>query len=236
LAAWLGTVIVRRGSGRNEKRFMPLTRSSHSSLLAASLGLGAWSFACYARASPIKAEIGAKIGYGTSPINTRLPCPPSSTALSALASPCNVPNPLGFGLGARAGVSFLGLYGGLAFTYYFGSSQSASVSGTSGSLSDHALMYGVEAGYGLTFLIVTVRPQLGIGNFTMTTDASGALVGSLGVSSSQSRSNVYFEPGVTGVIALGGWFVGADANVLVLPGMNQTNPAFTIHGQAGLVF
>jgi hypothetical protein len=56
------------------------------------------------------------------------------------------------------------------------------------------------------------------------------------VSGSTSKSNLYLEPGVTGLVSLGGWFVGADLNLLFLPGMDNTTTAFTLHGQVGLKF
>jgi hypothetical protein len=169
---------------------------------------------------PVDLEIGAKAGVGTNPIS-------SNNGQSA-------PNPLGFGLGARGGVSFLGFYGGVSLMYYFGSSQDASVPGESGSVSDHTLMYGIEAGYGFTLAdILTIRPQIGIGNFTVT--ASDNVSGLVSGGASSSNSNLYLEPGVTGLISLGGWFVGADANLLFLPGSDyNTTTAFTIHGQIGI--
>jgi len=175
---------------------------------------------------PVDLEIGAKVGVGTNPISSAN-TPGSSNGQST-------PNPLGFGLGARGGVSFLGFYGGVSLMYYFGSSQDASVPGESGSVSDHTLMYGVEAGYGFTLAdILTIRPQIGIGNFTVT--ASDNVSGVVSGGASSSDSNLYLEPGVTGLISLGGWFVGADANLLFLPGADyNTTTAFTIHGQVGI--
>jgi hypothetical protein len=171
---------------------------------------------------PLDVEIAAKAGVGTTPSNV----------------PSGVPNPLGFGIGARGGVSILGLYGGLSFIYYLGGSQSVGAPGL-GSLNEsvHALMYGFEGGYGIKLVdILTLRAVVGVGNFTETVD-----VGPLG---SASNSNLYVEPGITGIVSLPfvGWFVGADANVLILPGFNngggqsQTDTAFTVHGQVGYKF
>jgi hypothetical protein len=162
---------------------------------------------------PLDLEVGAKAGVGTTPSNV-----PSAS-----------PNPLGFGLGARAGVAILGLYGGGSIIYYFG--------GSNNGVSTHSLMYGVEGGYGMKLLeILTLRAQVGVGNFENTVD-----LGSLG---SSKNSNLYVEPGLTGLVSLpsGGWFVGADANLLVLPGVSQgngqsqTDVAFTLHGQVGYKF
>jgi hypothetical protein len=153
---------------------------------------------------PIDLEIGAKAGVGTSP-----------------SSEAGAPNPLGFGLGGRAGVVLLDhLYGGVNMMYYLGGSEAG--------VSFHTLMYGIEAGWGWKLIdILTIRPQVGIGNATFTASGGPASV---------SNSNWYLEPGVTGLVSLGMLFVGADANVLAFPGLANSNVAFTIHGQVGVKF
>jgi hypothetical protein len=172
---------------------------------------------------PLDLEIGAKAGVGTAP--------------SSL--PSGSPNPLGFGLGARGGVAIMGFYGGVNFVYYFGSSETVQIpfGGGSASSSFHSMMYGVEGGYGFTLLdMLTIRPQVGVGNFTLSYSFNG---------NSSDSSNLYVEPGVTAFVTVPGlgWFVGADANLLVLPGIkdgtngqSQTDTAFTIHGQIGYKF
>src|SRR5271168_359202 len=84
---------------------------------------------------PIDLEIGAKAGIATSPVSG------------------GGPNPLGVGVGGRAGISILGFYGGGNLMYYFGAN------------SEHALLYGVEGGYGFSLpaVPITIRPQLGLG-------------------------------------------------------------------------
>jgi len=178
-------------------------------LLVAALAAGAATFAGSRDAhalGPVDLEIAAKGGYGTNPFGGNL-------------------NPLGVGLGGRAGVSFFGFYGGAGLLYYLGGSQ--------GDVSSHTLMYGLEAGYNWKLTILTIRPQLGVGNFTGTTSLNNV---------SSSSSNLYLEPGVTALISFGTMFVGADANLLVLPDITQpggakgTETAFTIHGQVGVRF
>jgi hypothetical protein len=173
---------------------------------------------------PIDLEVGAKAGGGTNPFSGQTP----STI-----------NPLGFGLGGRAGVAFFGIYAGVDLMYYFGGSQTEPIGGVGGvsqqnvSVSEHTLMYGVDLGYNFKISILTIRPQLGLGNFTLTSSGGGQ---------STSVNNLYLEPGVTGLVSLGTLFVGADANLLVLPGIPQpdggkgTNTAFTLHGQVGVRF
>ncbi len=162
---------------------------------------------------PVDLEIAAKVGGG-----------------SSLES--NGPNPLGFGLGGRAGVSFFGLYGGVAAMYYFGESQTEDVGGTSFKTDVHTVTYGIEGGYNISILgLVTVRPQIGVGNLTITADVT-----SDGISASNSESDLYLEPGVTGLFTLGPVLVGADVNALWVPSLNNSNVAVTVHGQAGVKF
>ena len=197
-----------------------------ASIVAAAFAFGACTLAMTRNAhalGPVDVEIGAKVGVGTSPVS-------SNNGIST-------PNPLGFGIGARGGVSFLGFYGGVQLMYYFGGSDDVSIAGQSFSLKDHTFMYGVEAGYGLTLLdILTIRPQVGIGNATFST--TGNVSGSIanGNVSGGSDNELYIEPGVTGLVSLGGWFVGADANLLFFPSLDNSKVAFTLHGQIGFKF
>jgi hypothetical protein len=200
-------------------------RRSSVALLTAALGAGTLSTARDARAlGPIDLEAGAKLGMGTNPSNNN-----------------GGPNPLGLGLGARGGVSFMGLYGGLNLVYYFGSSQNETLGGSSTSVSVHSLLYGIEAGYGIKLTIVTLRAQLGVGNAEVTASGSSQIAGISG-SGSQKNSSLYLEPGVTAMVSLGMWFVGADINALVLTGVkdgsgkSNTDTALTWHGQVGVTF
>jgi hypothetical protein len=176
--------------------------------------VGVLSFANNAAAlGPLDLEVGVKAGVGTTPSNI----------------PDGSPNPLGFGIGGRAGISILGLYGGGSIIYYTGGSQN--------NLSVNTLMYGFEGGYGIKLLdLLTLRAQVGVGSYQISASLQGT--------SLPSKSNLYLEPGITGIVTLPGlgWFVGADANVLVLTGVDngsgqsQTDTAFTLHGQVGYKF
>jgi hypothetical protein len=188
-------------------------------------GAGTFALPRDARAlGPLDVEIGAKIGLATDPVST-------SASL----------NPLGFGLGARAGVDFHGFYGGVQFTYYLGGSErSDALCGGNNpcglsEFSTHTLMYGIEAGYGITLIdLLTLRPQIGFGNATFISSAIGPGVANPG--SRGSSSNVYLEPGVTGLLSLGAWFAGLDANVLFFPGLNDAQTSFSLHGEVGFKF
>ncbi len=157
-------------------------------------------------------------------------------AKAGLAEPINGAglNPLGFGLGGRAGVVlFDHLYGGVALTYYFGGSEA--------NVSAHTLMYGVEAGWGFKPIeIVTIRPQVGLGNANFGYDAGqpplspGATYPTVDAG---STNNLYVEPGVTALLSLGLVFVGLDAGVLFFPGHEGGNTsAFALDGQVGVKF
>jgi hypothetical protein len=91
-------------------------------------------------------------------------------------------------------------------------------------------MYGLDLGPNFKVAILTIRPLLGLGNFELSTSPG-----------SGNPSYFYLQPGVTALVSLGLLFVGADANLLVLPSVatgtgNQVETAFTLHGQVGLRF
>jgi hypothetical protein len=188
-----------------------------ASILFLGFALGTLSFLRSASAiGPVDIEIAAKVGGGTNPILV------GSNAMGPAAPQLNA---LGFGLGARAGASFYGFYGGLSFMDYLGSHDNAGDS-------MKTVLYGVEAGYNFGVPLFTLRPQLGVGNYTVTQS------GSLSPPESFSSSSVYFEPGLTALVSFGLWIVGADVNVLYLwpSGGWTTQPAFTAHGQVGVKF
>ena len=173
---------------------------------------------------PVDIEIGARVGVGTAPGGTS-----------------NGPNPLGFGVGGRAGVSILGLYGGISGIYYLGESKDVSAGGASASFKAHSVLLGLEAGYGSKLGPLSLRATVGIGNIE--SDYSGAFAfAGVPAGGSTSNNGLYIEPGVTGVIGFGLWFVGADANALILPdylgydNSKTLEAAFTVHGQVGVKF
>lgn len=196
-----------------------LTATS-AALFAGMISL-AWPTEAHAL-GPVDIEVGAKVGYATNPDST-------------------IPyNPFGFGVGGRAGVSLLGIYVGGNLMYYAGGSVSIFGATATG----HALQYGVEAGYGFKIAILTLRPQVGVGSL----HTFGTLTDAAGNSTSLSGPHeLYIEPGLTGLVALGPIYVGADANVLILPSVDSTDPntgattskthaSFTVHGQVGVKF
>jgi hypothetical protein len=138
---------------------------------------------------PVGIEVGGKVGMATNPSGGT--------------------NALGLGVGGRGGVSVFNIYLGFNIVDYLGSSSN--VPGLSSSAS--ALQYGGELGYSIKLVdIITIRPQVGLGN--MAFSQSGNVVG---ISYSLNPSSFYVEPGVTGLITLGWFFFGADVNALIIP-------------------
>jgi hypothetical protein len=227
--------------GPREGRDTVSAMARHSWPLAASLA-SAFAVTLMARDAraigPVDVEVAGQVGIGTDPLKN------------------GGPNPLGFGGGGRAGVAFLGLYGGLALTYYAGGSDSNGTFSerpplmgvaTRFSSSDHALMYGVEAGYGFSVLgVLTIRPQVGVGNFTLSYAGTSPYVCACQIiipPISGNINNLFLQPGLTALVSLGVLLVGLDANALVLPSIKEpaatsatTDVAFTTHVQVGVRF
>jgi hypothetical protein len=87
---------------------------------------------------------------------------------------------------------------------------------------------GFEGGYSLKILLVTLRPTVQVGSYTIHTSISGLRTADV--------HNVYVEPGVTALIGFGLWFVAADANIFLTPGLNNSRAAFVGNGQVGVKF
>ncbi len=168
---------------------------------------------------PLSLEVGIKAGYGSNP--------DSSAPI----------NPLGVGLGGRAGVSILGFYGGIDGEYFLGGSVDSPVH-----TSEHTAKYGVQLGYNLGIPFLTIRPQVGLGNLTISGSTDATTIGGVSVpATSGSSSSFYVEPGVVGLITFGIYFIGADANALLITSYPEgattgLKASFTAHGQIGLTF
>lgn len=141
--------------------------------------------------------------------------------------------PLGFGIGGRAGVSIGGLYAGVDVIDYLGATSTCggcSVPPGVDSLQQRqgGLLYGIEGGYNFKFSQITIRPQLGLGNF--------ALWGAVG--DPRATTNYFYaEPGVAWLVSLGKVIVGVDAAALVLLARGGGGGlGVTAHGQIGVTF
>jgi hypothetical protein len=141
--------------------------------------------------------------------------------------------PIGFGIGGRGGISALGLYAGIDVIDYLGATGTcgscSSPAGQTVEQSRSALLYGLEAGYSFKFSLVTIRPQLGLGNFHLSSGYGDPTPGP-----STSSNYFYLEPAVVGLVSLGVFFVGADIGELLL--LTGPNSEFTVHGQVGVTF
>jgi hypothetical protein len=190
-----------------------MDRRRRLSLLLATAGLTVAILAFPAKADalgPVDIEIGARAGIATNPLG-----------------------PLGFGIGGRGGVSILGLYAGIDVIDYLGATATcggcSSPPGQFVKQSRSALLYGFEAGYNFKFSLVTIRPQLGLGNVRLSSAYGNSTPGPSAIS-----NYFYLEPGVVGLVSLGVLFVGADVGALLLP--TGPDSALTVHGQIGVTF
>ncbi|HXX67847.1 MAG TPA: hypothetical protein VEK07_11725 [Polyangiaceae bacterium] len=187
-------------------------------LLAAAAGASTFVVARPASAlGPLDIEVGARVGGASGPIKDD---PPT--------------NILGLGVGGRAGLSVFGIYGGVSGMYYFGGSATESaVTPTGGGSSSFKLttsswLYGFDGGYSFKFLFLTLRPVVGVGNYTIHSTVSGQAI--------QDVHNLYVEPGLMVLLGIGLWFVGADADVFLTPGLTDSKAAFMANGQVGVKF
>jgi hypothetical protein len=178
-------------------------------MVAASVGAFALGFCAGARASePVDVQVGTRFGAGTNPVGGGLP------------------NPMGFGAGGRAGLSFYGVYAGATAIYYAGRSGTIDIGETEfvrGTITPHSFLYGLELGYGVKIArVLELRAGVGVGD-----DVLGA-AGMVGYGctcdnvvtpprSVRSVHYVYWEPTFTALVDFGRVYVGADVSVLLLP-------------------
>src|SRR5260370_17643940 len=129
---------------------LAVMKRAHILFIAAAAGAGALSVPRDAHAlGPVDLEIGARIGGASSPVSGGL-------------------NPLGFGLGARAGVSLFSFYGGLSFMYYFGGGQDVGTGGAAPPLHPPSTptLFGVALPRPIRYPPYTLSPPLSTGNYT----------------------------------------------------------------------
>lgn len=183
---------------------------------------------------PVDVEIAARGTYGTSPGG-------------------DAANPLGFGVGARAGASLLGFYAGADFAYYFGngSARYSEPGFSEYSATERSVKIGGEVGYGVRLAFLTVRPRVGLGDLIVSSTSTlvsscryCSVTGAPGLPSS-SADDFYIEGAVTALVPIDRYFLGADVELLVIPnplnGFNgpccdAVQTAFTFGGQAGIRF
>jgi hypothetical protein len=178
-----------------------------------------------AAAGPIDGEVAAGATFGTSPTG----------------SPGD---PLGIGIGARAGASILGFYAGADVRYFFGSGTSHLQFDT---VKERALKVGVDVGYSFTVAPLILRPLLGAGDLLVfssvsppTGQAEPVGAGNV-VPPPYSVNEGYAEAALTAILPLDRFFVAVDTAVLVVqnPGASccgSTGTAVTIDAEAGMRF
>ncbi|HEX7663118.1 MAG TPA: hypothetical protein VF407_01340 [Polyangiaceae bacterium] len=153
------------------------------------------------------------------------------------------PTPLGFGLGARAGIEFYkGLYLGADGMYYFGADADTPLGTTgSGHTNSHSIMLGGDLGYSFHISLLTIRPQIGLGAASITSfePFAGNPQGNATVDNfSVTHAHFYFRPGLVGFVSLGPLYVGADVNALLITATDEFSnsplAAFTFNGELGI--
>jgi hypothetical protein len=167
---------------------------------------------------PVDLELAAQLGGGTSTVGS------------------GTPNALGFGLGGRAGIDFLGLYAGVAAMYYVGNGgDGTDFNGNTVHTYARSSLFGLEGGYNLGLSMLTLRPQLGVGYYHagITDSPIGAGLGEPG-SSSRDSDSIYVQPGVAGLLSFGMLIVGADIGILWVPAVDSSQAAVTAHVQVGI--
>jgi hypothetical protein len=186
-------------------------------LLAAAAGAGTFAFARPAAAlGPIDLELAARGGFGWSPVKN------------------SGVNPLGVGLGGRAGIGIFSIYAGIEGAYYFGQgSEQVPIVSPTGQLGTarataSSYLYGIEAGYNFNILFLTIRPTIGVGNYTIHTKVEGVGTG--------DAHSVYIEPRATALIGIGIWEIGTDIAVFLPPGLQGWKAGAMWNGQIGLKF
>jgi hypothetical protein len=192
------------------------------------IAMGTLSASRDARATgPVGFELATTIGGATNPRS-------------------GVPNALGFESGVRAGIKLFNFYGGLSFSYSFGGTPDESCAGpvivactmSPIGVSAHSLRYGGEVGYDIyVFDRLAMRPWFGAGSLSLYQSSpvqivvGGALQGLDGMA-----KDLYLQPGGSLILSLGHLLLGAGGGMLFIPGLHDSNPAFTVSGQAGVRF
>jgi hypothetical protein len=183
---------------------------------------------------PVGLEVGAKVGAGI-PLNN--------------GSAPNLVPAMGFGVGGRVGVTLFDVYAGFSGVYYFGDTKNLSENGLHYSASAHTLMLGAELGYNIKLPgLLTLRPQLGLGNNEIYGSAQSTVPNTL-PTPSQSNGYFYLEPALVALADLRGFYVGADVGARMLPegpaldgcstgpgSCHSFHIAFTAHAQVGVRF
>jgi hypothetical protein len=165
--------------------------------------------------------------------------------IGGATNPSRGPNPFAVGIGARAGVGIKGVYLGLAITYYLGASgdcgggaptRGGGVSvlppsfcnlgagGAEVELQQQAVLYGVDLGYTVGFKgakIFKLRPLVQLGDTEITrTGSVGAQDLTTGaLAALRSENSFYVQPGLTAMLTVESFFLAADANLLIVPGV-----------------
>src|SRR5262249_13332509 len=135
---------------------------------------------------------------------------PSAALLLGFAT-----NDLNLGLGARGGYTLPNnIYIGGTLVYHVGTSQEATLLGTTIKNSFHLLYPGPEGGYDIAAGPVLVRPYLGLGPGIASGSSSIGLTGGSVMETSASSTNFAIWLGGTVLYPIGQFIVGGDLRAL----------------------
>ncbi len=148
-------------------------------------------------------------------------------------------NPFGAGFGGRAGLAYGGLYIGVSALDFLG--------GDDVDVSYRAILYGVEAGYGVRLGLapgatLTLRPLVGVGDASVSyTDPALAAdvvtsASSAAGSNTLTVNNVYVEPAFMVMLRRGNLLAAVRASTLVVPGIEYGGAAATTWVSYGAQF
>jgi hypothetical protein len=128
------------------------------------------------------------------------------------------------GIGARVGITLpvAPVYLGGTFIYHIGKTDPTAF----GDVTRRLFYFGAEGGYDSGLGPLVIRPYLGLGYASPNESHPGG---------SSSNSKFAIWPGVTALVALAGFFVGADARYVIITDSDSFN-AFSLFATAGLMF
>jgi hypothetical protein len=180
--------------------------------LASVVAIGLLTSPKNARAlGPVEVEAAANVGTGSNPVGK----PGFANALLA-------------GVGGRVGVSFLEAYAGLNLEYHW--SDSGTIFGDAVRGQINTLTFGAELGYNIRPIrVLTIRPQLGIGNAHFQLNEVSEDVPNLIFPGDSNY--LYLEPGIVCLLSFGAVLVGVDAGLLWLPTASDRQVAYTLNRQ-----
>jgi hypothetical protein len=144
-------------------------------------------------------------------------------------------NPMGFGLGVRAGYNLNKLFLGGRFMYYVGDASDL----PTGRLAMKSWLLAAEGGYDLELGCLVLRPGLALGIASRIIDGppsfNGGNLGYIPGSASNTQVGLYLAPGASLILPIDAFFVGADARLHLVLG-DRVSGGLELLANAGMRF